>query len=378
MTNDSKIKSENYKRVDYPKHLYKYYALTEYAVDALTGKESPYLYFSHPNQLNDIFDGSDKFWDLKNLNQLDYSRLLQGIYGKIGINNKKFIEMFPNEKLVNKYKKSKEIDFEDLKLGLSFLNAYGAGVLSLTTKPNINLMWAHYSQEDGFVLELDTDRLKTSTESQVDSLYIYPIDYDTELKKVNFSEYIKYQDDKLVAVEPMLYYFSVKDANWKYEEEWRFLIFKNHLGSVENRLDYKVRKLRDHILNQNKEVKQDIFDRSNRKVAIDRSIVTKVILGQYFFNNFYFSDTYEENGEHHFLFKLSTEIPQYDLLKFNNFKRLLRKLQSGYDNDIEQIGIRNIVRKNGNTIFSYDVLYKIKIVHLDEHILVIQKSVIEE
>ena len=57
-------------KVDIPKKLYKYYSLTNNALNNLISRK---VHFSHPYTFNDIMDGSFMVWDYKNLYE-DYCR----------------------------------------------------------------------------------------------------------------------------------------------------------------------------------------------------------------------------------------------------------------------------------------------------------------
>ena len=234
------INLNDFTNLNYPKKMYKHYSLNYNSVNVLTGNENPYLYFSHPNQLNDILDGSMLLWDFKNLNQRYFSLILQGIYKHFGISNKDFIGQFSNDKLCKLYQESKNVSFEDIKLMLSFLNSFNTGVLSLTESCNNNLMWAHYSYDDGFVLELNIDKLLEGLKLNFKDYYIFPISYKKKLYPIDFSKYIKFENSELSMMEPILYYVSTKYKTWKYENEWRVLITKDKLGHSINKLDFSV------------------------------------------------------------------------------------------------------------------------------------------
>ncbi|MXS69746.1 DUF2971 domain-containing protein [Flavobacteriaceae bacterium W22] len=371
------INLNDYTNQNYPKKMYKHYSLSSNSVNVLTGKENPYLYFSHPNQLNDIIDGSMILWDLKNLEQKYFSLILQGIYQHLGISNKDFIDQFSNEELSKLYQESKNIGFEDIKLMLSFLNSFNTGVLSLTENCTSNLMWAHYSYDDGFVLELDIDVLLEKLKQEVTNCYIFPINYKKKLHTIDFSKYLKFENNELSMMEPTLYYISTKWKDWKYEKEWRILINKNKLGHTTNKLDFLTPKLRDKIINQNVSDKQDIFKTDSRKIEIKKETISKIILGPYFFNNLYFSEIYENDKNISFLFKQSTQISENDFQKLKYFVLLLTELKKNYNNKIEQIGIENRISKKGNISLERNVYYNIKILELNNFTLSIEKTKIE-
>lgn len=371
------INLDDFTNLDYPKKMYKHYSLSSNSVNVLTGKANPYLYFSHPNQLNDIVDGSMILWNLKNLEQKYFSLILQGIYKHLGVSNKDFIEQFSNEELIKLYQESKNVDFEDIKLMLSFLNSFNTGILSLTEKCTNNLMWAHYSYDDGFVLELDIDLLLDKLKLEVTNCYIFPINYEKKLHPIDFSKYLKFENNVLSMMEPTLYYISTKYEDWKYEKEWRILINRNKLGHATNKLDFLTQKLRDKIINQNVSDKQDIFKTDSRKIEIQKETISKIILGPYFFNNLYFSEIHENDDKISFLFKQSTQISESDFQKLKYFILLLTELKKNYNNKIEQIGIENKISQKGNISLERKVQYSIRIIELNNFILSIEKTKIE-
>ncbi|WP_027125268.1 DUF2971 domain-containing protein [Gelidibacter mesophilus] len=371
------INLNDFTNLNYPKKMYKHYSLNDNSVNVLTGKENPYLYFSHPNQLNDILDGSMLLWDFKNLNQKYFSLILQGIYKCLGISNKDFIEQFTNDKLFESYQKSKNVNFEDLKLMLSFLNSFNTGVLSLTENCDNNLMWAHYSYDDGFVLELNINKLLESLKLNVKDSYIFPITYKKKLYSIDISKYIKFKNNELSMIEPVLYYISTKYKAWKYEKEWRVLITKDKLGHSRDKLDFITQKLRDKIFDQDVPTKQDIFRTDSRKIDIKKETISKIILGPYFFNNLYFSEICEENNKVFYLFKTSAEITENAFQKLQHFLILVREIKENYNDRIQQIGIANKTSVNGDIYIKRKVCFNIKIVELNKFMMAIEKSEIE-
>lgn len=205
--------------LDEPKKLYKYYSLSDYS---LKGLKKSTLYFSHSNLLNDVMDGNFMLWDMT-----------------------KFIEKYKKDKCI-KYELDNEIKKSILKqITKPFLEC--RGVLSLSDTYKNELLWAHYTNETGFCIELDTIKLKNNLyENNLENDYFFfPISYG-KLKQIDFSEYINYEVEqknskfcskKVNAMLPILYCFAQKDYTWKYENEWRILLRHKKFNSVSFPID---------------------------------------------------------------------------------------------------------------------------------------------
>lgn len=369
--NKPDIKIEDYNRIDFPKKLYKHYSLSKNSVSVLGEKNNPYLFFSHPNQLNDLLDGSMYLLDLKNIEFDKYSLLLQGIYKHLGIDNKAFINDNSTEKLKKNFKIHQETDFYEVKLLLSLVNSFATGILSLTETSNNNLLWAHYSGEDGFVIEFNIDNLVTEIQNKNTKTYIFPINYLEKIYTIDVAEYLKFENNKLDLLKPILYYVSTKVNDWIYEKEWRILIQKNKLGFTVNKLDFESPKLRDKILNQETK-KEDIFDIKNRKIEITRKSISKIIVGPYFFNNQYFSNTKSEKNIVSYLFKTSIEISNSEFEKLQNFVNFLKLIKEHYSGKMEQVEITNTYDENGNNYLERKITKEIFIEEITNYMLVIK------
>ncbi len=377
--NNPTIDLNSFKNLDYPKKMFKHYSLSANSVNVLTGNKNPYLYFSHPNQLNDIVDGSMLLWDLRNLDQEYFALILQGIYKHLGISNENFIKQYSNDELVKLYQESKNIGFHDIKLMLSFLHSFSKGILSLTRKSTNNLMWAHYSYDDGFLIELDIDFLleKLEQDHEITNCFIFPINYKKKLYTIDFSKYLKFDNNTLNMMQPILYYNSTKYNDWKYEKEWRILINRDKLGHSLNKLDFQTQLLRDKIVGQDVANKQDIFNTKSRKIEISREIISKVILGPYFFNNSYFSEIKSIDNVISYRIKQATEISKSDFEKLNYFILLITELKKNYNNRIEQIEIVTKTGKKDNTSLKRRVCYNIRIIKLNNFVLSIERTRID-
>ena len=113
-----------------PATLFKYYALNCDNVDAL---KNTYLYSSDSGQLNDPYDCHP---DL-----IKYS-----------IEDK--------ENIKNRLSSECGTEFNEIQALIlyNYLKFQNFGIISMTTQPVNTLMWAHYSQNRGFMLEFDYNK----------------------------------------------------------------------------------------------------------------------------------------------------------------------------------------------------------------------------
>lgn len=174
-----------------PKTFFKYYALTDNSVDALTNM---YIYATHPNQFNDPFDCNEK------LIEFDSWEDIELLWEKR--------EWFDNIKkcypcLEDACRFSAKV-FKTLiyrKLGL----------VSLAPIYNNYLMWALYAQNSGFCVEFDVSQFPFRHFGP------FPINY---VKEIPYPIHISITGGSIA----MLIQSNVKNSWWKYEDEWRLYI----------------------------------------------------------------------------------------------------------------------------------------------------------
>jgi hypothetical protein len=174
-----------------PKTLYKYYSLNEYAIDSLCHN---YLFASHPDHFNDLFDCY--FEIIEPTNEYLF-HVMNKIQDPIR-NREKFNQ---NEW---EFRKSFKLHFR-----AAMFRFYG--ILSMTTCNKNILMWAHYSNNEGFAVEFDYSK--------------FPFDFDGPFYinyKSGFENIIlKADPDKRLATN---YMCNIKDEKWEYENEWRIIV----------------------------------------------------------------------------------------------------------------------------------------------------------
>lgn len=176
-------------KYEVPKTFFKYYALTDYSIDALTNM---YVYASHPAQLNDPFDCDRCLARIED--EENAKAVWEILYGTIR-------NVF-----------SSELDFYDYTTKAFSTLIYNKwGVFSLTEKPDSMIMWSLYAQNDGFCLEWDVSKFPFKNSGP------YPIHY---VRNVMEASSLNYDAATLALIQ-----CNVKQECWKYENEWRLMIF---------------------------------------------------------------------------------------------------------------------------------------------------------
>jgi hypothetical protein len=241
-----------------PKSLFKYYSNSKYSFESL---EEKYLYLSHPFDFNDSLDSHELLWDFSNLKLKDY---LNFYINRTNLNA---------QDLKLKYTSDQNDNFSAIRRAFFFDLTKKTGMVSLTDSPLNTLMWAHYSGENGFMIELDTKDIIDNIEknnAQLNNHIFFPINYVNKLKQISLPASYKSMDV------PFLYTVGTKLKEWKYENEWRIVSFINDMGIP---------------LGKVSALKKDIVGSNGRKLFYSESAVKKIILGRYFFNKSFVSHT---------------------------------------------------------------------------------------
>ena len=111
-----------------PETLYKYYALSENSMDAIT---TPYLYASDPNQLNDPLDCH------KDIIVIDDEETLQALWKPLYENALQEL--------------GAEWMYENASATFKTIINKKYGIIYLTEHPDNELMWSHYAQKRWFL-----------------------------------------------------------------------------------------------------------------------------------------------------------------------------------------------------------------------------------
>ncbi len=188
-----------------PENLYKYYGMSKYSVEALI---KGYLYASHPFDLNDTLDS--------NFSLLIASKVEERFHDVLYRNLQNKPERNYNE-------------IEDRKAFVHDLyNDFSTkfGVVSLTGDATNDLVWPHYTQEQGFQIMFNTQELEKSLKENLldgeDYLGVYPINYCDVLKTIDIG-YFKN------LFPPFFYFTNVKMKCWSYENEWRLVVSRGNM-----------------------------------------------------------------------------------------------------------------------------------------------------
>lgn len=311
--------------IQVPDFFYKYYSLSKYSIESL--KENT-IHFSHPHTLNDIMDGNLQLWDM-----FDFLKEYKQKANKHHISDVELIKYF-YENLSKEFYKHR-------------------GVLCLTDNFNNDLFWPHYTSEQGFCLEFESDKFVDSFSN--DDLLVVPISYQ-KLMPINFNDHIRKQkvSGKMVvnANLPLGYILSFKDKIWEYENEWRLILRSlNPLGVVSRPLDIN-----------DIQYKKENEDKKLRNKKYNQESLSKVILSTLFFNNKRFNKEIRDNNDISYHFKNSdnNELYQFVHMLYTSYNDKIFQLDKIYDETESQI-----IRK---------MSYKINIVDLTDKYVKIKRE----
>ena len=130
---------------NHPQTILKYNPCTQYSKEAFI---EHYLFASHPFHLNDLMDGKSYSIDMRNVSdELYYEIKRQTIeQAPLIVEGKYFNQLYP------------EIDKNRELLQKAICDSYFCfgGIVSLTTDRFNELMWSHYTNETGYVIEFNT------------------------------------------------------------------------------------------------------------------------------------------------------------------------------------------------------------------------------
>ncbi len=270
------------KEIELPKSVFKYYANTDYSIDAIIKQ---YLFCSHPYHLNDSIDSTNSLWDFNNINEETF----EGFYHQYGL--EKAYEV--------NFEKEKETGFSAIKQRFYDMVSKNAGIISLTSEPLQTLMWAHYSTERGFMVELDWNLIRDNLKRlnpKLNNYAFFPINYVDNLESVDF-----FGNGFKSADLPYIYSTGVKRKDWAYEKEWRLISFT---------LDYGVP---NSILGPF----PDIPCLNERKVFYPKDAIKSITLGKQFFNGANLEKVIDE-GTYVLKEKRDLEFLKYLMANFND------------------------------------------------------------
>jgi hypothetical protein len=153
-----------------------------------------YIYATHPNQFNDIFDCNEELLDFD-----DYASI------------KAFLANSMAQEEIDNHINSNYAGIKTFVQRNFREKAYRLwGVFSMTANPNNVLMWSYYSNNSGFCIEFDITKFPFKYYGP------FPINYQSEIKAISI---------KKIGVQiGVLVQSNIKDAIWQHEDEWRLLI----------------------------------------------------------------------------------------------------------------------------------------------------------
>ncbi|MCR4917275.1 MAG: DUF2971 domain-containing protein [Prevotella sp.] len=223
--------------VQRPSSFYKYYALTEYNVEALTNM---YLYATHPNQLNDPLDCAEE------LIKYDDNNVIRSFWDSL------YPSLLPlcngNEEAIYELSRKAYHTFLYMKLGIFSLS------INCLDIP----MWSAYTNHEGFCIELDFSDLPYKT------IGPYPVNYLDNLESISLKE----ESIQLATIIQT----NIKNSCWKHEEEWRLLLECPAVFFMEPFGYFAA------------ELKKEFPDYHNRKFKYPMRCLKSVCLGKSFFN----------------------------------------------------------------------------------------------
>jgi len=199
---------------EYPTNVFKFFSLAQFHVDAFIDN---YLYLSHPKQLNDGLDACRDFLYVENIKTPDvYNQIVESIR-----QNK--------PQLIN-HKLSFSTDRTSQTLKDVLYKSYFDfnGIISFTdSKASIfnNAMWAHYTNEKGFMIEFHTDSLLEGINKDSRNK-----DFEIVTKKIDYKEKLDAIDCNLIpnigGLDTNIIF--QKQTYWQQENEWRLFAKSNH------------------------------------------------------------------------------------------------------------------------------------------------------
>ena len=238
-----------------PQSFFKYYSIDKYKIDALLKN---YIYTTHPYSFNDSIDSSELLLDFKNISKERYFSFFQRVVKPNELQNWDLEKIYNTDKN-DSYSYIRNFFYQYFTRSL--------GLISLTTQPLNILMWSHYANEDGFVIELDKESLLEDIgklNNDVKNYCLRPVQYVDNLVRIDM-----FQENFTTPDIPFLYMTTVKRTEWKYEDEWRLSIYKSTMDLPQS-----------FLLPGSTDIKGE----NERKLYYSKTTLKSIILGKYFFN----------------------------------------------------------------------------------------------
>ena len=241
-----------------PKSIFKYYALNEHSIDALT---NGYLYASHPFDLNDILDSSQFL--LYTTKRVQYSRYYDLLMPLFEGKENELTEFYKHD--------STQQGCRGILTHEWHIISDKFGIISMTGKDSHSLMWPHYTQEKGFQIKMCLDKLEESIVDKLNDGYlvgIFPMNYVEQLSSIDASEF-----EHLTI--PFLYMTNIKSKDWCYEDEWRIIVSRDDMGVPFQKKGFS-------------RISDRKVDKVRRFAFYDKGLVEEITLGMDYFNGYDF------------------------------------------------------------------------------------------
>lgn len=322
---DKKLNIKINDGISLPQTLYKYYSLSDRAVESI---ENQTIHFGHAFSMNDLMDGNFLLWDFDS-----------------------FLETFMFELEIPSSEK-KDVHVSLLKkLSDEFLKYLG--YFCLCENYMNDLLWTHYTAERGYCLEFDREKLLDNFKEY--QHYFFPVNY-SDLKMINFQEY----SDRIVtgnkvsvgANIPTFYSLANKEKFWSYEKEWRLVIRDESFTEMEN----------PQVIISEEQKKIQSENLQSRNLKINKDLINKVILATLFFNNDRFNKV-DRTADNTFRYQFVQDKNQKNLQKF------LTILMTEFTDKIYQV--EKIV--SNDRIFR-ELKYQVEILDINDESLEIRRT----
>lgn len=245
---DQKVNIKINDDIELPENLYKYYSLSSRAVESLENKT---IHFGHAFSMNDLMDGNFLLWDFNS-----------------------FLDTFMYEMRLPQSEK-RNVHRQLIKdISNGFLKYLG--YFCLCENYGNDLLWTHYTAEQGYCLEFNREKLLESFKEY--QRYFFPINYN-DLQKINLQDYsektVVDQKVSVIANIPLFYSIANKEKFWSYEKEWRLVIRDESFTAIEN----------PQVLISDEQKKIQSQNLKSRNLKFDKDAVNRIILATLFFNN---------------------------------------------------------------------------------------------
>lgn len=300
-----------------PETLYKYYSLSGRAIESLENKT---IHFGHAFSMNDLMDGNFLLWDFDS-----------------------FLETFMFEMQLPRSEKRNVHNLLIKNISNGFLKYLG--YFCLCENYSNDLLWTHYTAEQGYCLEFNREKLLKSFKEY--QQYFFPINYN-DLQKINLQDYSERKVvDKKVSVTaniPLFYSIANKEKFWSYEKEWRLVIRDESFTAIEN----------PQVLISDEQKKIQSQNLKSRNLKFDKDAVNRIILATLFFNNDRFNRR-EEIANKTFRLRFVQNDKQKELQKF------LTILMNEFTDKVYQV--EKVV---GDDRIFRDIKYKVEILNVND------------